>query len=617
MTMLLLGFTASISAATINVPGDYASIQTAINASSNGDLILVDNGTYTLTTFISITKSITLKSVNGPDNTFIDGNGVTKCIEINNFTAVVDGFTIMNGYNPGSFGGGVNIKNGGTVQNCIIKDNQARDGGGVAIDDSGAAINCIIKNNLASDNGSSGYGGGVRLLNGGEARNCLITENVSIKYGGGVNIWNAGNVFSCTITKNDAPYGAGIRTRNNSNVKNTIIYYNTGGVNWEVNGAGYSYYNCATTPALGVSYSTNCISSVPDFENIGAGTEDYHLKLGSACIDAGLNQGWMNTAFDLDGEDRIYNSTVDMGCYEYHTPAVIDTDVDGIPDDEDDFPDDPDRAFVNYFPAAGYNSLAYEDLWPGKGDYDFNDIVVDYRFSTITNADNKVVEIFGSFILKASGAFLRNGFGFNLPDADPNLVNDLNVTGSDLNEGYISLNGNGTEAGQSLPTIIVFDDAFNLLPHPGVGIGVNTENWAPFVPYDTVLITMTPNNLDYVMNDFLLESWNPFIIVNHERGKEVHLIDHAPTDLANLSYFGTWEDKSNPGEGKWYRTENNLPWAINIADPFEWPREKIEINWAYLHFIEWAESEGVEFDDWYKDFFGYRTNSNLYDPNTP
>jgi len=119
------------------------------------------------------------------------------------------------------------------------------------------------------------------------------------------------------------------------------------------------------------------------------------------------------------------------------------------------------------------------------------------------------------------------------------------------------------------------------------------------------------------MNDFSMETWNPFIIVNHERGKEVHLINYPPTDLVNQSFFGTWEDNSNPSQGKYYRSLNGLPWAINITEPFEWPREKIEIGWAYFHFIEWAQSSGVTYPDWYKNYPGYRNNGNLYHPNNP
>ncbi len=606
--MLLLCFTAFVSAATINVPVDYATIQQAINASSNGDLILVDDNTYNISSTITITKGVTVRSVNGPATTIVDGSGINICFVLNHLDAVVDGFTIQNAFNTSIHGGGARI-DAGTIQNCIIQDNEARDGGGVAIqDDDGYVFNCIIRRNTAK------YGGGIRLLNGGEVRNCLITENTTTYIGGGINIWSSGSVYNCTVTKNTAPSGggSGIRLRGTSTIKNNIFYYNHNDENFVINsGTHIFYHNCTASP---LPSGVGNITTVPAFTDLTPGSEDYHLLTGSGCIDAGYNLGWMTGTYDLDGFDRIYNSIVDMGCYEYHTPTIIDTDGDGIPDDEDDFPTDPDKAFLNKFPAHGYNSLAYEDLWPGKGDFDFNDVVVDYKFRTITNAQNNVVYIRAKFILKATGAYYKNGFGFNLPTANQALVNTLNVSGTDLREGYINENPNGTEAGQNYPTIIVFDNMFNNLPHPGMGIGVNTENWAPFVPYDTITVVMTPDALTYTMNDFMLEEWNPFIIVNGERGKEVHLIDQAPTDLVNPGYFGVSEDASDPGTGKYYRTVNNLPWAINIADPFEWPREKIEINWAYLHFIEWAESEGQVYNDWYEDFFGYRINSNLYDP---
>merc|ERR1711991_317750 len=53
-----------------------------------------------------------------------------------------------------------------------------------------------------------------------------------------------------------------------------------------------------------------------------------------------------------------------------------DVDGDGISNAEDDFPDDADRSFNNFFPASGYGTLAFEDLWPARGDYDFNVLVV-------------------------------------------------------------------------------------------------------------------------------------------------------------------------------------------------------------------------------------------------
>lgn len=295
--------------------------------------------------------------------------------------------------------------------------------------------------------------------------------------------------------------------------------------------------------------------------------------------------------------------------------TFVDTDGDGVADIDDDYPADPNRAFDIFFPAAGYGSLAYEDLWPGKGDYDFNDVVVDYRFQTVTNADNEVVEIFAVFPVKASGASLQNGFGFSLPDASPDFISDptnLVVSGYDIREGYISLNASGHENGQSEPSIIVFDRFFNILP-AGMGIGVNTHAELPFTPFDTLTLTLEPA-AGFVVADFSLATWNPFIIVNMERSHEVHLPDFGPTDLMNTALFGQWEDDSDPGTNRYYKTEMGLPWAIDIPSSFEWPREKVEITAAYLRFAEWAESGGTLFTDWYSNTDpGYRDESKIYE----
>jgi LruC domain-containing protein len=587
-------------------------IQTAVTASSTGDVILVDDGTYVLSALINFgTKGITVQSINGSAVAIVDGNHVTKCFEINHVSAVIDGFTIRNGYNPGSFGGGVNIKTGGTVKNCILTGNQARDGGGVAIDDAGLVQNCFVYDNLASDNGSSGYGGGIRLLNGGEVRNCQITGNSSVKYGGGVNIWSAGTVYNCVIANNAAPFGAGIRTRNLGKVYNSIIYYNTGGVNWEVSGTGYFYYNCCTTPALPGPSSSNCITSIPMFVSIVSGSEDYHLQNGSPCIDAGLNAGWMATVTDLDGNTRIENLTVDMGPYET-VAAPPDTDGDGVPDADDDYPTDAARAFNNYYPAPGYGTLAYEDLWPGKGDYDFNDLVCDYRFTTVTNASNKVVEIFATFVIKAFGASLHNGFGFQFANDNVNPAH-LDVSGYNIGAGsYITLEANGLESGQSRPTVIVWDDVFRLMQWPGTGIGVNTEPGAPYVSPVTVDVYIGFTSQTYTLAQVGIDQYNPFLIVNLNRDVEVHLPDFPPTSLADQSVFGTGQDNSNPATGRYYKTSGNLPWAINIYESFAYPKEKTEITKAYNHFVEWAESNGILYPDWYQNNPGYREDSNIY-----
>lgn len=266
-------------------------------------------------------------------------------------------------------------------------------------------------------------------------------------------------------------------------------------------------------------------------------------------------------------------------------------------------------------------TLAYEDLWPSTGDYDFNDLVISYNFIITKDDQNRVLTINSTFIVYAFGASYHNGFGFSLPSVSNNQI--INVSGYSIESGSIyNIAANGLEQNQSHATIIVYDDAYNILLHPGVGIGVNTVVSAPYITPDTVKVNMvfyengsfgsggpvTFGNLD-------IGNFNPFIVIDQARNREVHLPNYAPTSLADQSVFGTFNDDSNPSAGRYYKSENNLPWAINIPSVFNYPFEKREIVLAYLKFGAWAESSGTLFQDWYDDNTGYRNNTFIYYPN--
>jgi LruC domain-containing protein len=76
--------------------------------------------------------------------------------------------------------------------------------------------------------------------------------------------------------------------------------------------------------------------------------------------------------------------------------------------------------------------------------------------------------------------------------------------------------------------------------------------------------------------------------------------------------LGTVKDDTQPSQGKYYKTANNLPWGINVLQGFEYPVEKSPVNEAYLHFIEWAVSSGLSYKDWFSDKAGYRDLSKIY-----
>ncbi len=267
-----------------------------------------------------------------------------------------------------------------------------------------------------------------------------------------------------------------------------------------------------------------------------------------------------------------------------------DDDNDGVDNNSDNYPNDPNKAFDQYYPnSTSFASIAFEDLWPGMGDYDFNDLVLGVKYKYTTNASNLITNINMKFVVRHIGASYHNGFGMQLPFA-ASLVSQ--VTGANLTENIISTTSAGVEAGQTKATIIVFDDAF--------------DNYGDTLSIDITLAT------PYSFSQLNTDGLNPFIFVNGDRGREVHLMDRAPTDLANAAYFGTASDNSDPSGGSYYRSANNYPWAIEINNSYKIPTEKTHITQSYLKFTDWVNSRGSQFTDWYSNTTsGFRDLSKL------
>jgi len=265
--------------------------------------------------------------------------------------------------------------------------------------------------------------------------------------------------------------------------------------------------------------------------------------------------------------------------------------------------DDDDDSFIGTF--------AVEDLWPGKGDYDINDLVVEYNFDVTKDNQENVEHITATFTIRAFGAGLHNGFGFEFPGVAPEDI--VSVSGYDIvNTSSYSLASNGVENGQSSAVFIAYDDAYRMMQHPGSGIGVNTDKPAPYVTPVTITLEIEFVTDAVTYSELNIGEFNPFIIVNQNRDMEVHLPNYEPTDLASSSYFGTFDDDTDPGSNRYYKTNDNLFWAINIPERFDYPVEKQIIIGAHLHFAEWAQSDGTLFTDWYKDLAGYRNASVIY-----
>lgn len=298
---------------------------------------------------------------------------------------------------------------------------------------------------------------------------------------------------------------------------------------------------------------------------------------------------------------------------------IQDADGDGVADSQDAYPNDAVRAYNNFFPTSGFGTYMFEDQWPGKGDYDFNDLVVSARYNHVTNGAGRVVETKVQSVLRATGASFRNGFALQFEGLANNKV--VGVTGNRITGNVHTIGTNGVESNVANgATVVFFDNAYTLLQHPGQGTGINTTPGSPFVRPDTLNITISyrtnsgaaaPGG-DVLLADVASDKMNPFLIANQVRSAEVHLKDKAPTNLANATKFGTGVDKSIPAQGKYYRTENGLPWGIFVQSSIPYMKEKLDITTGYLKMIDWATSNGRSFTNWFTNEAGNRNANNLY-----
>lgn len=316
-----------------------------------------------------------------------------------------------------------------------------------------------------------------------------------------------------------------------------------------------------------------------------------------------------NGSSDNDFNDLIYYvsaNPVDAISVEKVNPIdkPVDSDGDGVSDTYDKFPKDPTKAYVQYFPSQDtWGTLAFEDLWPSVGDYDLNDLVVNYQYKVINNALNKTIEIDGDYTIKGLGATKRNGFAIQFPFAADKVKS---VTGQQFLASYIKTNSNGTEAGQKNAVIVPFDDPKALIAQ----LYANTTNGQANIKSDTAHIQILLSSA-LTAAELGTAPFNPFIILSQQRGYEVHLPGQQPTDLADTKLFGSGDDRTSAAKNKYYLNGTNWPWALSFVEDFEYPAESNNISKVYTQFLKWAQSGGITNTDWYKNK-DYRNSDLIY-----
>ncbi len=300
---------------------DYATIQEAIDAASDGDEIIVMPGTYTGSpsneepvVFCDV-KSLNIRSSEGKDVTFIDGENKRRCLRYRDSSNEnsFQGFTLVNGYNETN-GAGISVESADSVSisDCVVENcslfmappSSTYGGAGIYIEDSinTTFTDCTVRNNSIEDAGYSStfygagilsresnvtlnqceisgnrlvsfedetwndsmYGSGIYFYNGVLALgDCTINDNgvVGLHYskGGGIYAESASDVTieDCLITNNKAWRGAGIYIKNGAGIN--MLNTNMNGNILTENSGGSHYGGGAYLGYLsGNSTFTNC-----------------------------------------------------------------------------------------------------------------------------------------------------------------------------------------------------------------------------------------------------------------------------------------------------------------------------------------------------------------------
>lgn len=256
------------AAQTLNVPADYSTIQSAINAAVNGDTVLVSPGTY-FETINFQGKAITVTSAAGAQTTVIDGGNVDSVVT---FAAsegpgsILDGFTIQHGrsgFDTPGFGTGGGVRTSGTsptIANNTIANNTACSGAGISIY-FGAPL---IEKNVIRDNYQSGCsgggGGGIWVFNssGSNIVGNVIDNNTMLSSGGGggIGMFNGeATIVGNRITRNKVA-GTSCSTGGG------ISFVNDGGVRIVQNLIAENEADCGGGIAASVSFGSDAPTMV-------------------------------------------------------------------------------------------------------------------------------------------------------------------------------------------------------------------------------------------------------------------------------------------------------------------------------------------------------------------
>ena len=327
---------------------DVTANPTILSGDVNGNDAVVDFATSSTSSRIDNNHQVTHISA---DNILMDGFSIEDG----------DAVHANNGYVQGSAMYISATAANTTLQNCKFNNNVTYNGGAVfsraTVDATITINNCIFNNNISK------YASGLYLL--AETNvdlvvnltNSLFTNNISKNYSSadsytGSSAWLRAygtgsslttNINNCTFANNSdigtisgtarGTLGLTKETSglvHNATVANCIFYDNTGATGATIATINQGHKYLATTTVYNSideddfsNISQSNLSNTSNGNPLFTSATDFTLQSGSPAIDTGDNSLMPSgITTDLLGNARIYNTTVDMGVYEFGAPSL-------------------------------------------------------------------------------------------------------------------------------------------------------------------------------------------------------------------------------------------------------------------------------------------------------
>ncbi|BBN81672.1 hypothetical protein PA25_16570 [Pseudoalteromonas sp. A25] len=239
-----------------------------------------------------------------------------------------------------------------------------------------------------------------------------------------------------------------------------------------------------------------------------------------------------------------------------------------------------------YYPSnSSYFVVSYEDSYPNKGDYDFNDLIVGYQVG-FGMLNNEVVSINATGYMIARGASYTHDWYLHIPFAS-------SVSGS----ATISMFKPGSQTPifgypqsktfSDSVDLLIFEDSKSLMSVPGYEF-VNTLPDVPIIKGNKFSVVV---NLDSPVpaNEMPSAPYDPYLYTE-VTGHEVHL----PGNVARLAF------SANSGSiDTQFKDTQGYPYALVFPDDWLPPIEYVDLGQAYSKFLSYSRGDGTSDASWY------------------